>query len=230
MMLKVDSINTYYETSHILFDVSLFIEEGEVVCLLGRNGAGKSTTLKSIIGLVPPRNGSIHFKGGEILGKKPFQICRKGLGFVPEDRRMFSNLSVEDNLLVVPEKKNSKWTLEKIYDVFPKLKELKNSKSMFLSGGEQQMLTIARTLMGSPDLLLLDEPSEGLAPVIVQDLRRLFKKIKKETTILLSEQNSKFALDLSDRSYIIEKGKILHESSVEELCRNPELHEKYLCL
>lgn len=230
-MLELNGLHSNYGQSRILHGVSLNIEQGEVVCLLGRNGAGKSTTLKSIIGLVPPRKGSIKFKGREIAGRKPFKIARMGVGYVPEDRRVFPNLNVQDNLeMGIQPGRTGKWTIDRIYQVFPKLAPLKNRKSMNLSGGEQQMLTIARTLMGDPEVILLDEPSEGLAPVIVQELGRLIEEIKEEVTVLLVEQNASFALKLSDRGYVIEKGRIMFEGPIDDIRNNEEIRRKCLAV
>jgi branched-chain amino acid transport system ATP-binding protein len=233
MLLDIHEIHTYYGKSHILQGISLFVGQDEVVCLLGRNGAGKSTTLKSIIGLVPPKQGSIKFKGQEIVGKEPFEIARLGIGYVPEDRRVFPDLTVKENLEVMPQRtvpQEERWTVERIFELFPILKRLQSSKGMELSGGEQQMLTIARTLMGNPEILLLDEPSEGLAPLIVRELEQLVRQIKNHTTILLVEQNSRFAIELSNRGYIIEKGKISYEGDIKELRENKEIKEKYLAV
>jgi branched-chain amino acid transport system ATP-binding protein len=233
MLLDIQGIHTYYGKSHILQGISLVVDQDEVVCLLGRNGAGKSTILKSIIGLVPPKQGSIKFKGLEIVGKEPFEIARLGIGYVPEDRRVFPDLTVKENLEVIPQRtvpQKEGWTVQRIFEFFPILKRLQKSKGMELSGGEQQMLTIARTLMGNPDILLLDEPSEGLAPIIVKELEQLIRQIKNHTTILLVEQNSRFALELSDRGYIIEKGRISYEGDIKELRENKEIKEKYLAV
>lgn len=233
MLLDIHGIHTYYGKSHILQGISLVVGQDEVVCLLGRNGAGKSTILKSIIGLVPPKQGSIKFKGQEIVGKEPFEIARLGIGYVPEDRRVFPDLTVKENLEVMPQRtvpQKEGWTVERIFEFFPILKRLQRSKGMELSGGEQQMLTIARTLMGNPEILLLDEPSEGLAPLIVKELAQLVRQIKNHTTILLVEQNSRFAIELSDRGYIIEKGKISYEGDIKELRENTEIKEKYLAV
>ena len=202
-LLELASVNTFYGRSHILFDVSLSVEKGEVVSLLGRNGAGKSTTLRSIIGLTPPRTGEVSFRGERISGLRPYQICRKGVGFVPEDRRCFPDLTVRENLEVAVRREkqtSSPWTVEKIYSLFPRLQEREKNLGNQLSGGEQQMLTIARTLMTNPDLLLLDEPSEGLAPLIVALLADMIIRIRKEgVTVLLAEQNLHFCAKVADR-------------------------------
>jgi len=233
MMLEINNIHTYYGKSYILQGISLIVSQDEVVCLLGRNGAGKTTTIKSIIGLVPPKRGSIRFKGNEIVGKEPFEIARLGIGYVPEDRRIFPDLTVKENLEVMPQRsvpQDEEWTVERIFELFPILKRLQGSKGMELSGGEQQMLTIARTLMVNPEILLLDEPSEGLAPLIVKELEHLVRQIKYHITILLVEQNSRFAIDLSNRGYIIEKGKILFQGDIKELKENKEIKERYLAV
>jgi branched-chain amino acid transport system ATP-binding protein len=228
-MLTVDDIHTFYGVSHILQGVSLEIREGENVCLIGRNGAGKSTTLKSIIGLTPPKSGSIMFRGEELRGSRPHVIAKKGIGYVPEDRRIFPNITVRDNLELARKGKNhGGWTIERVYDAFPILKGLENRKGMKLSGGEQQMLTIARTLMGNPELLLLDEISEGLAPIIVEDLMKLILRLKKEITIFLVEQNAVFAFSVADRGYVIDKGKITYHGTIEELKHNQEVKDRYL--
>ncbi|MCX8111177.1 MAG: ABC transporter ATP-binding protein, partial [Syntrophorhabdaceae bacterium] len=227
-MLDVASIHTYYGLSHILFDVSLKVDKGEVVGLLGRNGAGKSTTMRSIMGLTPPREGKIIFKGEDITGEKPFKLFRKGIGYVPDDRRVFADLSVDDNLEIVYQR-DSKWSKQRVYELFPALEEIKSRRAGNLSGGEQQMLTIARALMGSPELLLLDEPTEGLAPLIVRDLEEQILKLKKAgISILLSEQNIKSALKLIDRAYIIDNGRIRYEGTASELDANEEVKKRYL--
>lgn len=234
MILEVKDIHTYYGMSHILFGVSLSVKKGEVVALLGRNGAGKTTTLRSIMGLTPPKSGSIVFKGREIVGLPPYAIARLGIGFVPEDRRIFPDLSVLENLDVArkdgPDGRGG-WDVEKVFDYFPKLKALQHRRGGTLSGGEQQMLTIARTLMGNPELLLLDEPSEGLAPLIVRALEELIQKLKTEgMTILLAEQNVRFVSRLADRAYIIDDGRIPYEGRIEELWRNEEIKKRYLAV
>ena len=230
-MLELHDIHTYYGSSHILHGISLTVNPGEVVCLLGRNGAGKTTTLKSIIGLAPIKKGRIKFKGKDISSQKDYKIARLGVGYVPEDRRVFPNLNVLENLeMGLKGSRQSKWTVERVFEIFPNLAELKRSKGMNLSGGEQQMLTIARTLMGEPELILIDEPSEGLAPVIVQKLGRFIQAIKNDVTILLVEQNVNFAMRLSNRGYIIEKGRVRYEGSAADIKSNEEIRTKYLAV
>jgi branched-chain amino acid transport system ATP-binding protein len=234
MVLEVREINTFYGLSHILFDVSLQVDHGETVCLLGRNGVGKTTTFRSIMGLSPPRSGSIGFYGEEIKGKQPFEICYLGIGLVPEDRIIFPDLTVRENLEIAikkgqKRKKMGGWTVEKVHHLFPILQERDKQWGGTLSGGEQQMLTIARTLMGNPRLLLLDEPSEGLAPLVVRAIGEQILALKKEgMTLLLSEQNSGFALKVSDRGYILEKGQVTWEGNISELRGNPEIMKNYL--
>lgn len=230
MLLEMLKINTFYGISHILFDLSMKMNEGEVACILGRNGVGKTTTLKSIIGLAPPRSGSIVFLGVEIMGKQPFEIARLGIGFVPEDRVIFPDLTVKENLEMGINRKNrGRWTMKQVYGMFPILKERENQMGGTLSGGEQQMLTIARTLMGNPRLLLLDEPSEGLAPLIVKELENQVRSLKTEgMPIILSEQNSSFVMRLSDRAYILEKGQVRWNGQVSELKERPEIMKTYL--
>jgi branched-chain amino acid transport system ATP-binding protein len=234
MNLEASNIYTSYGLSQILFGVSLRVEEKEVVSLLGRNGVGKTTTLRSIMGLTPPRSGSIRWKGEELVGKSPFQIAKLGIGFVPEERRIFSDLTVWENLDVAVkparDKKNL-WTLDRVFNLFPALHPITNRRGGFLSGGEQQMLTIARTLMGNPDLLLLDEPSEGLAPIVVQQLGEQISKLKQEgMTILLCEQNARFSLDLSDRLYVLEKGEVRYQGNVADFRKDEEAYRTYLAL
>jgi branched-chain amino acid transport system ATP-binding protein len=231
MIIEIKEVHTYYGTSHILFGISMEVQEGETVCLLGRNGAGKTTTLRSIIGLTPPRSGSIKFKGEEITGKAPYAISRQGIGFVPEDRRIFPSLSVREQLEVARKAGVGNWTVEKVYGLFPQLKNLEKHMGNQLSGGEQQMLTIARTLMGNPELLLLDEPSEGLAPLVVDDLMDQIRKLKKEKiALLLSEMGLGFAVELSDRAYVIDKGEMQWSGPCSELSKDEELKRKYLAL
>jgi len=231
-MLSVRNLNAYYGGAHILADVSLEIAAGEVVVLLGRNGAGKSTTLKSIMGLVPPRSGEIAFDGNRIDGRPSFDIARLGIGYVPEDRRIFTDLTVEENLEVgrQPARADApEWTAEKLFTLFPNLRDMRNRSAGQMSGGEQQMLTIARTLMGNPRLLLLDEPSEGLAPVIVEQMARTIATLKSQgLTVVLSEQNLHFAALVADRAYIIEKGRIRFNGPMAELMADPTIRQTYL--
>ncbi len=234
MLLEVKDINTYYDLSHILFNVSLSVDEGETVCLLGRNGVGKTTTFRSIMGLTRPQNGSIKFLGQEITGKAPFRIARLGVGFVPEDREIFSDLTVRENLDIAVKsspkgREGISWNIDKVHSLFPVLQARSGQWGGTLSGGEQQMLTIARTLMGNPLLLLLDEPSEGLAPKVTQTIEEQIMALKKQgMTILLSEQNSSFALNVSDRAYILEKGHVLWHGLVEELKNRPDIMKTHL--
>ena len=229
-MLDVSGINAYYGLSHILFDVSLNVKAGEVVGLLGRNGAGKSTTMKSIMGIVPPRKGTVSLKGRNITGQKPYLSFRQGIGYVPDDRRVFADLSVDDNLDIVYQR-GKDWDKDRVYGIFPALKEIRSRRAGHLSGGEQQMLTIARALMGSPELLLLDEPTEGLAPLIVLDLERQILKLRDAgISILLSEQNVRSALKMITRAYVIDNGRIRFEGTVKDLESDEEVKRKYLMI
>ncbi|WP_424018881.1 ABC transporter ATP-binding protein [Halorientalis pallida] len=227
-ILTVDDIHTYYGQSHVLHGVSLDIDEGESVALLGRNGAGKTTTLRSILGMTPPRSGEITFKGERVDGKEPYQIARRGIGLVPEERRVFPELSVADNIEVVMDD-GGEWTRERVYDVFPALREHQHQLGGQLSGGQQQMLTIARALVTDPDLLLLDEPSEGLAPNIVADLKSLLSDVLDTgITVLLTEQNTEFAFDLAERAYILSKGDVAWRGDIETLRESEDVIGKYL--
>lgn len=233
-MLEVSGINSFYGGAHILHDVSLKVSAGEVVALLGRNGAGKTTTMKSINGLVRPRTGSIAFTGTDTTNMPPYRICRLGLGYVPEERRIFSDLTVMENLEVgrrkAPEGMHA-WTVDNLFELFPNLAERRSNAGSQLSGGEQQMLTIARTLMGNPKLILLDEPSEGIAPVIVEKMAETIIQLKNTgLTVLISEQNMHFAKLVSDRAYIIESGEMRYEGTMDDLEGNPEIREKYLAV
>jgi len=233
-MLRVDRIQTFYSASQVLYDVSLQVREGEILCLLGRNGSGKSTSFRSIMGLTPPRQGKIYFKERDITRLPTYRIARLGLGYVPPDRRIFPGLTVRENL-EIPVKRQAPategWNPEKVFDLFPKLRQLASSKGAYLSGGEQQMLTIARTLMGDPELVLLDEPSEGLAPLVVRHMGERIAELKNHgLTILIAEMNVKFAMKFSDRAYIMEKGAICYEGSVADLGQNEEIMHTYLAV
>jgi branched-chain amino acid transport system ATP-binding protein len=232
-ILTVEDIYTFYGLSQVLFGVSLQVARGECVCLLGRNGVGKTTTMRSIIGLTPPRRGRVVWKGRDVTGRAPYQIARAGIGFIPEDRRIFADLTVWENLDVASRGAHNGrgWTVERVFDLFPKLRELVNRQGGFLSGGEQQMLTIARTLMGNPELLLLDEPSEGLAPLVVEHLKNQIARLKQEgLTILLAEQNIGFSLDLADRVYVLEKGHIRFDGTARDFRDNDAVRQQYLAL
>ena len=228
-LLEVDGLNSYYGDSHILFDISLHVEKHEVVALLGRNGAGKSTTLKSLMGVVTPRSGSIRFDGVEIAGRKAHSIARAGMQLVHEDRRIFGSLTVEENIILAGLTAANKWPLERIYGMFPRLKQRRTSQGTDLSGGEQQMLAIARALVRDPKIILLDEPFEGLAPVIVHDLVRACRELAQAgQTIVLVEQNLAATLALAKRVYIINNGHIAHEGPVAEIRAQPELLQRFL--
>ena len=231
MMLEVQGIHTFYGLSHILFGVSLKVDPGEIVCLLGRNGAGKTTTMKSIIGIIPPKEGSIKFRGEEIIGIKPYLLTRKGIGYIPDDRRIFADLSVGENLDIGERKAKpgEGWSKGKIYEMFPPLKKIESRRGGCLSGGEQKMLAIARALMGNPEFILLDEPFEGLAPLLVHALEGQIGKLKEVgLTVLIAEQNVRSTLRLSDRGYIIDNGQIRYHGSIGELRDNEEVRKKYL--
>ncbi len=230
-MLEVEGVHTFYGLSHILFDVSLRVEPGEVVCLLGRNGAGKTTTLKSIVGVAPPARGRILFKGEEVAGDPPYMLARKGIGYVPDDRRIFADLTVAENLEIAegPSHRRGHWDRSRVYDLFPVLREKAAYKGGHLSGGEQKMLAIARALMGNPELLLLDEPMEGLAPLLVRALEEHILRLKTTgLTVLLAEQNVHAALRLSDRGYVIDDGHIRYQGSGDDLRTNEAVRKKYL--
>jgi branched-chain amino acid transport system ATP-binding protein len=228
-LLEVKGLNTYYGDSHILFDVDLYVESNEVVALLGRNGAGKSTTLKSLMGVVTPRTGSIRFNGSEIAKKKSHAIARSGMQLVHEDRRIFGSLNVEENLVLAGLTAENRWPLERIYEMFPRLKERRASRGTDLSGGEQQMLAIARALVRDPKVILLDEPFEGLAPVIVNDLVKACRNLAEVgRTIILVEQNLAAALTLAQRVYIINNGHIAYEGLSGEIKSQPEVLQRYL--
>jgi branched-chain amino acid transport system ATP-binding protein len=231
-MLKIEKLNAFYGKAHILFDVSLEVQPGEVVALMGRNGAGKSTTLKAAMGLVDRKRGGVHFRGQDVSSMSSYRIAQLGLGFVPEDRRIFTDLSVMDNLEVGRQRPRAgmePWTPERLFRLFPNLAEMPNRLGGRMSGGEQQMLSVSRTLMGNPYLVLLDEPSEGVAPVIVEKMASMILELKREgVSILLSEQNTHFAEIVSDRVYVLEKGQIRYEGSMRELSVNEEVRRAYL--
>ena len=228
-LLDVRDIHTAYGLSRVLFGVSIEVRPGECVCLLGRNGVGKSTTMRSIIGLTPPQAGRVTWKGADITGWPPYRVARAGIGFVPEDRRIFADLTVWENLDVA--RRPGPWTVERVFDLFPKLSDLSTRNGGYLSGGEQQMLTIARTLMGNPELLLLDEPSEGLAPLVVDHLLEQITRLKREgLTILLAEQNVEFSLALAERVYVLEKGSIRFSGPATRLRDDEALRHELLAL
>lgn len=228
-LLEVNGLNSYYGDSHILFDVSLRVEKNEVVALLGRNGAGKSTTLKSLMGVVTPRAGSIVFDGAELAGKSSHAIAQQGVQLVHEERRIFGSLDVEENLVLAGLTAKNKWPLARIYEMFPRLRQRRGSRGTDLSGGEQQMLAIARALIRDPKIILLDEPFEGLAPVIVRDLMEACRKLADAgQTIVLVEQNLAATLALATRAYIINNGHIVHEGPAAEIKAQPEILQRHL--
>ncbi len=232
MLLEARDLNTYYGKSHILQDVSLDVDRGEVVALLGRNGSGRSTTLKSIMGVVPPRRGSVTLSGRNITGMHSYSVARLGIAFVPEDRRVFPNLSVEENLkLATLAGRKGPWDYKKVFDFFPRLAERKQNVGAALSGGEQQMLTIARALISNPIIMLLDEPLEGLAPVIQQAIEAAIHQMKQEgTTMLLVEQNARFSLAVSDRAHILSDGRVVASGKSADLRADQDLIQKYLAV
>ena len=234
-MLKLEGVHAYYGTSHILHGIDLSIEQGETVTLLGRNGAGKTTTMRTIMGLVTPKQGQIIFRGEVISGRKPFQIARKGIAYVPEERAVFVHLSVVENLEIarvgMGDHLRGTWTVEKVFEKFPRLAERKKHRGANLSGGEQQMLAIARALMSEPVLLLLDEPSEGLAPLIVKELQKIIREIMAEgITVLLVEQNLDMCTALANRHYVMDQGRIVYCGANEEFMVNEEVRNRYLTL
>ena len=237
LLLQTRGLNAWYGAAQILFDVNLQVHRGEVVALVGRNGAGKSTTLKAIMGMMPRRSGDIQYLGRDISNAQPHQVARQGLGYVPEDRRIFTDLTVLENLSVgrqgprqFPDGSPAPyWTHEKLFALFPNLGEMQQRPGGRMSGGEQQMLTVARTLMGNPLLVLLDEPSEGVAPVIVEQMADMIVALKREgVSILLSEQNIHFAQWVSDRAYVLEKGQIRHQAAMADLARDQDIQRQYL--
>jgi len=235
MILKATEIHSFYGKSHILQGISINLGQGSLVCLLGRNGVGKTTTLKSIMGMVQPAEGSILFKEKELVGRQPYEIARLGIGIVPEDRRIFPSLTVHENLMMGIVKRpdnlaeEGRWSVEKVYDLFPRLKERMKQKGRHLSGGEQQMLTMGRTLMGNPELILIDEPTEGLAPKIVALVTGVLAAIHRSgTTLLIVEQNYKTAIKFAERFYIMSKGRVVFEGGGETLIQAEEVRKRYL--
>ncbi|MCP1335869.1 ABC transporter ATP-binding protein [Futiania mangrovi] len=228
-MLEVENLHTYYGPSHILHGVSLSVPEGKVVALLGRNGAGKTTTLRSIIGLTPPRRGHVRFRGEDITGARPHRLARLGLSYMPETRGIFPSLSVEENLTLVAGRREGRWTLERVYELFPRLRERRRNGGAQLSGGEQQMLAIARALLLNPEVLLLDEPTEGLAPIVVRDIRERLAFVKEAgMTVLLVEQNFRFATQLADHLYVLGKGAVQWSGTPAEIEAEPGVLHTWL--
>ncbi len=228
-MLVVEDIHTYYGDSYVLHGVSLSVEKGTVVALLGRNGAGKTTTLKSIMGVVPPREGQILLKGEPITGRRPHAIARSGVSYLPEHRGLFPSLTVQENLELLEGRRSGPWTLKRVLEMFPQLEQRATSGANRLSGGEQQMLAIARSLLLNPELLILDEPTQGLAPIIVKDIRERLRALKDEgLTILLVEESFHFATDLADQVYVIGKGKIRWTGSSADIKADHEVTRRWL--
>ena len=228
-LLEIDGLNSYYGDSHILFDVALRVEQHEVVALLGRNGAGKSTTLKSLMGIVRPRSGKVMLDGEDMAGRSAHKIALAGMQLVPEERRIFGSLNVEENIILAGLTAKSRWPLDRIYEMFPRLKARRTSRGTDLSGGEQQMLAIARALVRDPKIVLLDEPFEGLAPVIVRDLMEACRRLAAAgQTIVLVEQNLAATLALADRAYIINNGHIVHEGPAAEIKADPHVLQRWL--
>jgi branched-chain amino acid transport system ATP-binding protein len=233
MMLAIRELVTGYGLGAVIHGISIDVDAGEVVCLLGRNGAGKTTTLRSIMGLTPPRSGRIEFMGEEITGRQPFEVARLGIGYIPDDRRIFADLTVEENLRIVREvtRREGRWTLDRVYELFPLLTQLRLKSGSGLSGGEQKMLAIGRALMGNPNLLILDEPSEGLSPLMVKTLMQAIQQIRNEgVTLLVADQNVKFARRVADRGYIMEKGYIRYADRLEQLWANDDIVRRYLAV
>jgi branched-chain amino acid transport system ATP-binding protein len=233
-VLSVDSIDVFYGASQILFGVGLDVHQGQTVALLGRNGAGKSTTMKAIAGLAPPRRGQVVFRGQNVTARKPYIMARQGLAYVPEDRQVFPDHTVQDNLIIAAKKGpagQDDWPLTRIYEVFPILARLRTRIAGRLSGGEQQMLAIARALMGNPVMLLLDEPSEGLAPIVVASISTLLKQLRSiGTTVLIAEQNMHFCLGIASDAVVIDKGQIVHRDTIIGLKANKEVRSRYLAM
>jgi branched-chain amino acid transport system ATP-binding protein len=229
-LLELENINTFYGDTHILWDLSLRVREGTTVAILGRNGMGKTTTIRSIVGLPAPASGVVRFKGEQINGLQPFQIARKGIGLCPQGRVVFPSLSVKENLLVAARGNEGEgaWDLDMVYELFPLLKQRQGLHANLLSGGEQQMLAVARALMLNPDLLLMDEPSEGLAPLVIRQIGHIICQLKGKLTVLLAEQNLNLALTVADDIYIVSKGSVVWEGKPEDLRDNEEVKQKWL--
>jgi branched-chain amino acid transport system ATP-binding protein len=233
MILAASDLVSGYGLGAVIHGVSFEVGAGEVVCLLGRNGAGKSTTLRSVMGLTPPRRGKVEFMGEEITGRQPFEIARLGIGYIPDDRRIFAELTVEENLEIVRRvaRRDGRWTIERVRELFPVLGELRLKPGSGLSGGEQKMLAIGRALMGNPGLLILDEPSEGLSPLMVATLIRAIRQIQEEgVTLLIADQNVKFARRVGSRGYIMEEGHVRYSGSLDELWAHEEVLRRYLAV
>jgi branched-chain amino acid transport system ATP-binding protein len=235
MLLQIDKIDSYYENSHVLHEVSLEVDTGEMIAILGRNGVGKSTTLKSIMGLVHPRNGVIRFKGEVISGKKPNVIAHKGIGYVPEERRIFPRLTVRENLVMGQKTGKhagaSRWTIEKVYAKFPQLAERDATPGGNISGGEQQMLTLARTLLGNPELILIDEPSEGLSPIMAQTIFDMISEVHKEgVAVVLVDRNLQYTCTMAQRVYVMSKGAVGYSGSGKEVLEDKELQTTFLAV
>lgn len=233
MMLQVEKINTYYGTSHVLQNVSFQVKLGETVALLGRNGVGKTTTLRSIMGLTPPKTGTIRFQGEEIQKLPPYSVAQQGVSYIPDDLRIFPDLTCEENLEIARRacKRSGDWTLEKVEELFPVLADRRKQKGSSFSGGEKKMLSLARSLMMNPSLILLDEPSEGLAPLVIRRLMETIHEIRRRgVTILLADQNLKFCIRVCERGYIIEKGTIVHEGTMEAIWSDEGVVKRYLAL
>ncbi|SMO48066.1 amino acid/amide ABC transporter ATP-binding protein 2, HAAT family [Thalassovita litoralis] len=232
--LVLDKVNVFYGASHILFDMSFGVRKGRTLALLGRNGAGKTTTMKAIMGVTPVRSGSIHYGDDRLNGRQPHTVARHGIGLVPEDRQIFPQHTVDDNLRIAAKPGpdgQTDWTIDTIYDAFPILAGMRGRKAGMMSGGEQQLLSMARCLMGNPDLILLDEPSEGLAPIIVQEIGRLIRSLRSTgVTIILAEQNMHFCLGLSEDAVVIDKGQIVYVGTIQELRANQEITNRYLAI
>jgi branched-chain amino acid transport system ATP-binding protein len=233
VILSLNGVNTFYGTSHVLQDVSIEVDSAEVVALLGRNGAGKTTTLRSIIGLTPPRSGSIVFKGDEVQGRPAYAMAAMGMAYMPDDLRIFPDLTCEENLEIAARvvRRNGYWNIRRVQQLFPVLRSRRKQKGLNMSGGEKKMLSLGRALMANPDLVLLDEPSEGLAPLVVETLAKAIDTIReKGMTILLADQKLKFCRRVCDRGYIVEKGRIVHAGSMESIWATEEVVKKYLAV